>query len=213
MTDFRKELDAVYMFVLGRLADEGGFQRYNQLINDDILNLADVQHILMLSTERKNQDEPDEIPEDFVHFKRVENLIEMLEDGIHIWAGVRDPRYVLAHCRGRIYRMFGLYPDQMKDIADAYERMMYAGEILKRDLRMPHKEFSSRSSVDKTRLKKFREWMDALNKTVEGWREAIKDEPGAGVQYDSISGWCRYMNSRATATELLNCNKKNGEIQ
>jgi PAS domain-containing protein len=117
----------------------------------------------------------------YVNMQRVPYLIRTLHTDMQIWAGVRDPQYTAVHCKDRIEEVFGISPDEMLQLASAYEDLITEGQHLIADLPKEHPHYPGRSRVRKDRLKDFRTRLDAANATAESWRVRVESEPGAGI--------------------------------
>jgi hypothetical protein len=146
---------------------------------------------------KKDPGEPEPEPEpgessEYVNMQRVPDIVEYLENGMNIWAGVRDPNYVLGHCQWA----FPTYFDEaeMRSTAIAYDDTINTGRKLIDKLQQEHPNYPGRSQVRKSKLKEFRTHLAKLNSIVNGWRDYVQAWPGAGTYYDSIKGWCEFCN-------------------
>jgi hypothetical protein len=201
--DYRREIDAAYQMVLGRNADESGYTAYNDLLNEDRLDWADLVDQLMHSEERrKTQPEPPPpnptpppMPEkDYLRIERAPELQRWIDDNLNIWAGVRDPQYVLSHCSWSCTTVFGITCEEMRDFTYKYDSLINLGAGMRKALAEPHATYPNRSRVKKATWEEYKTEVEVHNEVAEAWRQAVTVYPGAGTHYDSIKGWCEYMN-------------------
>jgi len=136
---------------------------------------------------------PDEGYKRYVHRDRVDYNVDWIEENTHIWAGVRDPQYVIVHCTWACQDVFGISCADMRDFTYEYDALIDEGKVLIRKLNTPHPTYDERCRVRKTVLKDYKERVRAANATLDVWSEKISHYPNAGA-YDSLRGWCKYVN-------------------
>lgn len=135
---------------------------------------------------------------------RVPDVIEDMENEFNIHAGSRDVRHVARHCPGAAAGgrepIFPMTVGEMEDFADRgveleQELEALVAKLQRTNRRCPEQQnFCNRSEVRKEVLKEFRTRLTAhmnlsheMSARTDGW-------PGKGVDYDSLAGWCDYVN-------------------
>jgi hypothetical protein len=147
-------------------------------------------------------------PEDYLTLKRAVSVAAELESELQesAWAGWRDIVTVYTVCPWACApypdARFPFTVDEMMDLAIEGATLDEAGTQflgrlaeVNRRCRQEHPEhdlrFCGRSEVRRDRLAAFRSRLSSHLAVARGLRDALAEEPGRGVAWDSIAGWCR----------------------
>lgn len=146
-------------------------------------------------------------PEEYFPLDRVSSIVASLTAALqeNAWGGWRDPLYVVEHCGWALEpeadALFPMTALEMRDFADEGGELDRDGALFVVRLPMVNKRcaaehpehdprFCGRSDVQRARLGEFRARLDAHLATARELRDALKDEPGFGTEWNSIKGFC-----------------------
>lgn len=141
-------------------------------------------------------------PEEYFVLSRVEDmrteLTTLLQE--NAWAGARDPEYVYTNCPDVADKFFGMSNDDL--LAFANEGVELDKEGTGYHMRLPvvnsrcatDSRFCGRSQVRKDRYQEFKARLLAHLTKARELRDNLAGQPGFGEHYNSIKGYCEYVN-------------------
>lgn len=111
----------------------------------------------------------------------------------NIWSGARDWSYLLRFCP----LAFGGHPLQATDTEIAgFAEVGYAldteGARILKKLSITHPRFPERVRCRKAECSDFIDRLKAHMAQAAKYRLDFKGQPGEGVKWDSVKGWCQY---------------------
>lgn len=133
------------------------------------------------------------VPEEsfYLRLSRAKELADQLEIDLqeNAWAGWRDPDYVASYCPDVAPLPAS---DVLKKFADEGAELDVEGAGILTRLELEHSKHPGRSVVRKVVWVEFNTRLQDHLDYARDLRNLVKNEPGAGVSYDSIKGWCEY---------------------
>jgi hypothetical protein len=134
-------------------------------------------------------------PQDYSHLVSTDRATELqsrIDKEMNIWQGVYDIQHVLANCQWAFPKYFD--ESELRSIRQQYYDIIEEGKRLIRNLDELHHEAEGRTIVEKVTVSDFLKRLEVLNDITDEYRERVENWPGAGVEYNSIKGWCEYCN-------------------
>lgn len=146
--------------------------------------------------------DPSLFPESYFPLVRADSLHAELTTLLqeNVWAGTRDPEYVHVHCPDTASKFFGMTNEELLEFANEGLALDKEGvgflnrlpQINKRCIE--DSRFCGRSQVRKDRYQDYKAKLLAHLTKARELRDTLAGQPGYGEAYNSIKGYCEYVN-------------------